>query len=480
MATGVTVCSSNPVRNTPINTTSPTEALIEIEALQASPHATPDLMGHPRGLAVIFGTKLWDGISFYGMQALLTLYMAEQLLRPGHVENVAGFAGFRGIIEAIRGPLTPDALAAQIFGLYVGTAYFTPVLGGLVADRLLGLRNTIALGALLMTAGHFCMAFDQSFLLALALLIIGAGLMHGNVMAQVGRLYSASDRRRADGFQIYYLAVNLSAFMAPIITGLLAQQYGWHIGFGFAGIGMLAGLIVYLAGSRHLPPDPPRRQKNSAAPIPLDAGERRRTLVLVALVPLFALFWVAQSQVWNVYNLWVRDHVDLIIGGWTMPIPWLQAIDGLSPALLMPFGVALWRAQAAKGREPDDFGKLAIGCLVFGGGTLWLAAATWLFPAKVPVLWAVGFHLISNLGWLYFVPISMAFYARVAPPRISGIMMGVATLAIFVGSTASGGIGGLYGQWSASDFWLLHAAIVGAGGVIFLLLARPLRHLLRA
>ena len=158
---------------------------------------------------MLFGTKLFDGISFYGMQALLTLYMAQQLLLPGHVEHVAGFAGFRSAIEAITGRLSADALAAQIFGLYVGAAYFTPIFGGAIADRLLGLRNTIALGALLMTAGHFCMAFDESFLVALALIIVGAGLMHGNVMSQVGRLYSIDDRRRADGFQFYYLAVNL-------------------------------------------------------------------------------------------------------------------------------------------------------------------------------------------------------------------------------------------------------------------------------
>jgi POT family proton-dependent oligopeptide transporter len=321
---------------TAISTAAPTETLAEIGAFPAS----PDLFGHPRGLSVLFGTKLWDGISFYGMQALLTLYMAQQLLLPGHVDHVAGFAGFRAAIEAVTGPLSPDALAAQIFGLYVGAAYFTPIFGGAIADRLLGLRNTIALGALLMTAGHFCMAFDATFLLALALIIVGAGLMHGNVMSQVGRLYSIDDRRRADGFQIYYLAVNLSAFMAPLITGLLAQSYGWHTGFGFAGIGMLAGLVVYLWGARHLPPDPPRRRAASAAPVvPLTTGERRRVLLLIALVPVFSLFWMAQSQVWNVYNLWVRDHVDLVIAGWTMPIPWLQAIDGLSPAVLLPFGV---------------------------------------------------------------------------------------------------------------------------------------------
>ncbi len=472
-----------------INTIAPAEALAEalaeIETV-AGNGASGDRFGHPRGLGVIFHTKLWDGISFYGMQALLTLYMAEELLLPGHVERVVGFTGFRSVIEGITGHLSPEALASQIFGLYVGFAYFTPVIGGWIGDRILGLRLTVALGALLMTAGHFAMAFDQSFLLALMLLIVGAGLMHGNVMSQVGALYSPADRRRADGFQIYYLGVNLSAFVAPIITGLLAKDYGWHVGFGFAGIGMLAGLVVYLAGSRHLPPDPPRpdrwspqRSPKGRAAVPrLDPGERRRVVILVLLVPLFALFWVAQSQVWNVYNLWVRDHVDLVIAGWTLPVPWFQAIDGLAPVLLMPPFVALWRRQALRGTEPDDFGKLGLGCLIFGAGMVWLAASSAVFSGKVPVLWAVGFHMLSNLGWLYFVPISMGFYARVAPARINGMMMGVATLAIFVGSTASGRIGGLYGAMTPAAFWLLHAAIVGAGGVMFFVLARPLRRVL--
>jgi len=453
-------------------------AIAPAEALTDDDPAATDLYGHPRGLAVIFGTKVWDGISFFGMQALLTLYMAEQLLLPGHVEHVIGFARFRGAIEGVTGPLSAQALAAQIFGLFIGAAYFTPIIGGWIADRHLGLRNTITGGALLMAAGHLCMAFDASFLIALSLLIAGSGLMEGNIRSQVGALYSKTDRRRADGFQIYYLSVNLSAFIAPIITGLLAQNYGWHIGFGFAGVGMLIGLGVYLAGSRHLPPDPPRRAR--APPTPLTAAERRRVLLLFAVMPLCALFWISQSQVWNVYNIWVRDHVDLVVAGWSMPVPWLQAVDGLSPAIMMPATLWLWRVQAARGGEPDEFGKLAIGCLIFAASMVWLAAASWLFAGKVPVLWAIGFHLLSNMGWLYFVPISMALFARAAPARINGMMMGVATLAIFLGSTISGRIGGFYEVMTPAAFWMLHAAITAAGALLFVAAAPALRRRLLA
>ncbi len=433
----------------------------------------PDLFGQPRGLAYLAGTELWDRISFHGMQALLVLYMTGQLLLPGHVEHIVGFAAFRAAIEAVTGPLSTQALAAQIFGLYVGLIYFTPVVGGAIGDRI-GRRPAVTAGALLMTAGHFAMAFDASFLLALLCLILGAGALRGNLEAQVGALYGPDDRRRDDGFQLFYIGINIGAFVAPIVCGFLGAAYGWHFAFGFAGVGMLIGLIVYLAGGRHLPPEPVRA---SASRPPLSRPERRVVVILVALIPVLALFWVAQSQVWNVYNLWVRDHVDLSVLGWTMPVPWLQALDGIAPVVLMAPTLALWRWQAARGREPDDLAKLAIGCLIFAGATAWLAAAPLVTPAggRVPLLWAIGFHLLSNEGWLFFTPIALALYTRAAPRQVAATMIGVMTLAVFVGSVVSGRLGGLYEVLDASRFWLLHAAIVGAGGILFLALAPRLR-----
>lgn len=430
-----------------------------------------DVFGHPRGLAYLAGTELWDRISFHGLQALLVLYMVDQLLLPGHVERIAGFAAFRSGIETLTGPLSVQALASQIFGLYIGLVYFTPVLGGLIGDRLLGRRRTVALGALLMTAGHFAMAFEALFLLALLLLIAGAGCLRGNLSSQVGALYPPGDRRSADGFQIYFTMVNLGAFIAPIVTGLLGQRYGWHIAFGFAGVGMLIGLIVYLAGSRHLPPDPPRRTRERGPP--LTADERRTVRMLLLLVPVAATFWVAQSQVWNTYNLWVRDHLDLVVAGWTMPVPWLQAIDGLAPVLCMPLMIAIWRAQAARGVEPGDLHKLAIGCLIFAGGMAWLAAAPLVTndAGKVPLLWAIGFHLISNFGWLFFAPTALALMARAAPLQVNATMIGIYYLATFIGSTISGRLGGLYESWSPAAFWLLHAGIVAGGGLVLIALA---------
>lgn len=423
---------------------------------------------HPKGLAYLAGTELFERISFHGMQALLVLYMVDQLLLPGHVEQIVGFATFRGIIEGVTGTLSTQALASQIFGLYIGLVYFTPVLGGWLGDRLLGRRGAVTLGALLMTAGHFCMAFDETFLLALLLLILGAGCLRGNLISQLGNLYQSGDRRRADGFQIYFTMVNIGAFIAPIATGALNEAYGWHYGFGFAGFGMLIGLFVYLSAGRHLPREP--RRDRGAPRQPLGREERRTVLYLLALLPLAAAFWIAQAQVWNVYNLWVRDHVDLQIGSWTMPVPWLQAIDSLGVVVLVAPLLLFWRRQGERGSEPADLTKAGIGCLLFAGSVLWLAAADLVAGAdgKAPLLWAIAFHFLSAAGWLYFVPVMLALVSKLAPASVNGLMIGVYYLSIFAGSTISGRLGGLYEQVSPAAFWGIHAAIVGGAGVVLL------------
>lgn len=433
-----------------------------------------ELWGNPRGLGVLAGTELFERISFHGMQALLTLYMADQLLRPGRVETIAGFTGFRAAVEAVTGPLSAQALGSQIFGLYVGLVYLAPLLGGWLGDRVLGRRAAVTLGGLLMTAGHFAMAFDRSFLLALLLLILGAGALRGNLQPQIDTLYPAEDRRRASAFQIYYAMVNTGAFIAPVLTGALAQSLGWHVAFGFAGLGMLAGLAVYLLGGRDLPPDVRRADATRRAKLTPD--ERRRLATLFALAPVTLAFYVAQSQVWNTYNLWVRDHVTMRVGGFDVPIPWLQSLDGLSPLLFLPPMLWFWRWQAARGREPDDLGKVAIGCFIFAGGVLWLALGDVVSGgARLPLLWAVAFHLVSNLGWLYFTPIMAALFVNKAPAGLRGVMTGVNFSAVFVANLVSGRLGGFYEALTPAQFWCLHAAVVGAGGVYALLLAKPLR-----
>jgi POT family proton-dependent oligopeptide transporter len=434
-----------------------------------------DLFGQPRGLLFIGSTELWERVSFHGMQALLVLYMVERLLLPGHIGNIFGFSGFRAALEAVTGPLSVQALASQIFGLYIGFVYLVPVFGGLLGDRVLGRRRAVALGALLMTAGHFCMAFEASFLAALLLLIVGAGVLRGNLASQVGDLYAENDHRRETAFQIYYGALNVGAFVAPLITGVLAQTYGWQYGFGFAGLGMFVGLVVYLWGGRDLPPDAVRSV--GAVRPKLSPRERRVALVMVLMLPIFTLFWIAQTQIWNTYNLWVRDHVDLAVGSWRMPIPWLQAVDSLGVIVLLLPLLRFWRWQNGRSIEPDDLTKLAIGCLLFGGAIAWLAGGQLAADStgKVPLVWALAYHFLSAVGYLYFAPVAVAVFSRTAPASINAMMIGVYYLSIFAGSLISGRLGGLYERLSAAEFWLIHASCVAAGGVLILLFASRLR-----
>jgi POT family proton-dependent oligopeptide transporter len=300
----------------------------------------------------------------------------------------------------------------------------------------------------------------------------------------MGELYSRDDERRDAAFQLYGAAVNLGAFIAPVSTGALAQGFGWHAGFAFAGFGMLLGLLIYLIGGGLVGLSSARPnqagQAARAAPPPLAPGDGRIIAHLLAIIPISALFWIAQSQVWNTYNLWARDHVELRVGSWTMPVPWLQSLDGLSPFILLPPLLLLWRWQAARGREPGEPAKVAIGCFIFSAATFWLAAAPLAAASfggggRTPLLWAVVFHLVSNAGWLFFVPTMNALYSRMAPPAVNATLMGANTLSVFLGSVISGRLGGLYETLTVSQFWALHGALVGLGGVLMLLVGARLR-----
>ncbi len=423
--------------------------------------------GHPTGLVPLAGTELWERISFHGMLALLTLYLAEQLLLPGHVEKVVGFPAFRAVIEGVTGHLSIQALAAQIFGLYIGFIYFTPIFGGFVGDRLIGRKNAVKLGAVLMTMGHLAMAFDQSFLLALLLLILGAGFLRGNLIAQVGKLYASGDPRLAAGLQIYVAMVNTGGFIAPIITGLLSQTYGWHFGFGFAGFGMMVGLATYLLGSKYIPDDAPRHEIRQTPP--LTGAEWRTVGFLFALLPPLTLYWIVNSQEWNVYNIWTRDHVNMVIFGWQAPIAWIQSLGSIICVALVPLVLGLWDWQQRTGRACSEMSKMAFGCAVMAAFTLLDGAASVIFgaQAKIPLLWVVMDNFGESFGYLWVVPVAIAFYTRMAPKPVNAMMVGVYYLSIFAGSLISGRLGGLYESLSPTAFWGLHAAIVAGAGVIF-------------
>lgn len=209
--------------------------------------------GHPRGLFVLFFTEMWERFSFYGMRSLLVLYMVDHLfIRPDVGQHVLGFAALRGWLESAFGPLDVQPLASQVYGLYTGFVYFTPFFGGLLADRVLGQRKTVVIGAILMAIGHFLMASERLFLPALLFLICGNGCFKPNISTQVGLLYPQGDPRRDGAFAIFYMGINLGAFFSPLVCGTLGQTIGWHWGFGAAGVGMCIGLVLYQIGRAHV------------------------------------------------------------------------------------------------------------------------------------------------------------------------------------------------------------------------------------
>jgi len=433
-------------------------------------------LGHPKGLAYLAFMEAFERFSFYGMQALLVLYMTSQLLHAGHVEHVAGFAAFRAGLTRVFGPMSPQAVSSEVFGLYAGFCSFTPVFGGIVGDRLLGQKRAVLLGGAMMAAGHFLMAFEAPFLLALTLLMLGCGLLKGNISAQVGNLYRGADRRRTDAFQLFYMAANVGVFTAPLVCGTLGETVGWHWGFGAAGVGMLISLAIYVAGYGRLPPDtlPPRGERRKEA-----ARLTRRDVPALAamgvLLVVVALFWVANGEVLNAYMIWARSHLDRQLGPLTLPVTWLQAVSALVGIGMAPVLIGLWTAQARRGREPSALGKMAMGCglAVAAYGLLALACAV-SGARPVPLAWALGFHLIVQTGYLFVYPIGMALFSRAAPPAINSLMIGVYFLSVFAGSLLIGWVGQFYEKLSAPAFWLLHCAAAGAGAAIILALWKPL------
>ena len=273
-------------------------------------------LGHPKGLAYLAFTEAWERFSFYGMQALLVLYMVNELLLPGHRENIALFEPFQSLYG-----LEGQPLASAIFGTYAASVYLTPIIGGWLADRVLGKRRTILLGAITMALGHFLMAFEITFLFALLCLILGSGMFKGNIASQVGALYRAEDLRRADAFQIFYLGINAGVIASPLIVGTLGEVYGWHYGFGAAGVGMLIGLAIYIAGQKHLPKEhlePRGREARAAAP-PLTRTDWLATAALVLLIPVLAVAIVPNNQIFNAYLVWGDQQFDLVWGGTRLP-----------------------------------------------------------------------------------------------------------------------------------------------------------------
>jgi POT family proton-dependent oligopeptide transporter len=480
--------------------------------------------GHPRGLSTLFFTEMWERFSYYGMRALLLLFMVAPVSEGG--------LGF------------DTATGGAVYGLYVSMVYMTTLPGGWIADRLIGPQRAVLYGGVLIAAGHFSMAVPSltTFYLGLLLIVIGTGLLKGNVSVIVGRLYSAEDIRRDAGYSIFYMGINLGAFIAPLICGYLGQEVNWHLGFGAAGVGMTLGIIQYMLGRKHLggaglhpadagSPEAAARQKKQAIQwlslftvaviaatvgiatgvIPItptqlsDAAgyfllivtvvffgwllfspgwtprERKQNYVIAVLFLAAALFWSEFEQAGSTLNLFAERDTNSSVLGWAFPSTWFQSLNSLYIITLAPAFAWLWVYLGRHGQEPSSPAKFAVGLVLVGAGFGVLALGAILAEQGVRVspMWLIVTYLLHTCGELTLSPVGLSAMSKLAPVRIGGLIMGVWFLASAVGNYIGGRLAGFYESMTLPSLFGMVAAFGVACGILLLLFAKPMGRLER-
>lgn len=506
-------------------------------------------VGHPPGLFILFFTEMWERFSYYGMRGLLKLYMVNYLFvtvrqvlqgkafdGTGDPALVWGFNFIEKLLpatdmakvqecvvpkvkllmegDAAKGiaPMAADLAnkvaeqtcaasghASILYGWYTGLVYLTPLLGGYLADKYLGQRKTVVIGGAIMALGHFVMAFENMFYVALCLLIIGNGAFKPNISTQVGNLYAPGDHRRDRAFSIFYVGINLGAFLCNFVCGTLAATYGWHYGFGAAGVGMTLGLILYLAaGHKYLAPDNIMRKKAAAkgggdAPAPKSDASVERSIdapkepftqkewsaiyALCALCALNVVFWAVYEQQGNTMQTWADEQtVWPLIGSFQIPATWFQSVNPFFIFTLTPLFTWIWKRQAKQGSEPTSVSKMAIGSFVLGlSFIIMIIGAKVVGGGKGSVFWPVFCTLLLTIGELYLSPIGLSLVTKVSPARIVSLMMGMWFLSSFFGNILSGYIGVLYDRWPKGGFFTLLMALGVATGAAIWAFNGPLK-----
>ncbi|HEX4972221.1 MAG TPA: peptide MFS transporter [Steroidobacteraceae bacterium] len=411
-----------------------------------------DWFGQPRGLTILFLTEMWEIFSYIGMRVLLVYYMTKQLA-IGQQD------------------------ASLIYGAYNAFLYFTPIVGGIVCDRWLGRRNSVVLGGSIMALGHFMMAFEPLFFVALATIAIGNGLFLPALPSQIPGLYSHDDPRRKTAYNYYYLGINVGGFLAPLGCGTVGELYGWHWGFTLAGIGMVSGLVIYIIGGRYLPPEPPR-----VPPAPSIArqhwyggGTARRFALLAGIVGMVVIFRTAYEQVGNTLPLWI-EHADRSVGAFVIPMTWFQSLNPLLVLLLTPWFVARWIRHAREGHELSSIRKMSVGAGVVALSYLILAAVAAASDGNVVAngwIWLIVFFVVMTAGELYILPIGIGLFARLAPAGFAATAIALWFLANFFGNLLAGAFGRLWSSLSPPQFFAATAAIAALSGALLLAFNRP-------
>ena len=435
---------------------------------------TGGLGGHPRGLTTLFFTEMWERFSYYGMRAFLILYMTTPL--------AAGGLGF------------DDRHAGSVYGTYTGSVWLAAIGGGIIADRFLGAYRSVLWGGVIIALGHFTLAFTPlaTFYAGLALIVIGTGLLKPNATTLVGALYDGADARRDAGFSIFYMGINLGAFLGPLVAGKLAEDVSWHLGFACAGVGMLLGVVQYVLGRNRLQPALERITAVRAQPRAADPGsapaarlgftrvEWARIGAIVMFFVFAAIFWAAYEQAASTLNLFVERYADRHFLGFEIPTTWYVAIQALFVIILAPTFAWIWIRLGP--REPTTPVKFTFGLLFVGLSFVLLfpagAAAQSAAGVKVSSLWLFGAYFLQVVGEMCLSPVGNSVVTKLAPPRIVGMMMGVWFLAIAVGNKLAGWIAGFS---STVPLTTLFGAVAGAtlgATVILFLLIKPIQRLM--
>jgi proton-dependent oligopeptide transporter, POT family len=435
------------------------------DALTTSAPDTGGWAGHPRGLSTLFFTEMWERFSYYGMRAFLILYLVAPVTSGG-----LGFSA---------------ANAASVYGTYTGSAWGAAILGGLVADRLLGQFNAVLVGGCIIALGHFTLAFKAlpAFYGGLALVALGTGLLKPNVSTLVGSLYEQGDRRRDPGFSIFYMGINSGGLLGPIVAGYLAQRVDWHAGFACAGVGMALGLVQYWVGRERLRPgldrlarDRAERQGTATASAGPPAGFTRvewsRILVIVILFVFASLFWGAYEQAGSTLNLFADRYSTLTILGYTFPSSLLQSVQPVCVVLFAPVFAWLWTRLGRHGYEPSSPAKFAYGLLFVSLAFLLLVPAGSFAQAgiKVSPWWLIVAYAITEIGELCLSPVGLSVVTKLSPARIVGLMMGVFFLSNAAGNKIAGWAAGfLEAMPIATLFGTVAAITLGASIVLFVM-----------
>jgi POT family proton-dependent oligopeptide transporter len=420
------------------------------------------MLGHPRGLSTLFFTEMWERFSYSGRRALLILYRVPPAAAGG-----LGFTTRR---------------AATIYGLYTMAVYASSIPGGWLADRVIGHYRSVLCGGILITLGHFSMAFPtiQTFFLGLALIVLGTGMLKPNVSTMVGFLYGADDARRDAGFSLFYMGINLGAMTAPLVCGFLGQKVNWHFGFAAAGFGMMIGVIQYILGRKHLPESTPMRSRSAAdaANEPLTPSDWKRIGAICVLFVFALIFWSVFEQAGSTLTLFADHHTRLSVFGWTFPSSWFQSEQPLFVITLAPVFAWLW-VRLGK-REPSSATKFATGLALTAIGFLIIIPAARIAETqhtRVSPLWLTLLYLVHTFGELCLSPVGLSLVTKISPKKVVGLMMGFWFLAASLGNFFAGWIAGFADRYPLYRIFTIDFLLPAAGAIALAMLIRPLRRL---